>query len=130
MATCRSCVQDPAPPAEQSAPIERAFPPRRHDNFDSLGYLMERFFKAASEGVDPAVIEQRQREYDGYLQSQSWFKTRSRIILRAAGRCERCHTANTLLEVHHLTYARRGHELYTDLVAVCPTCHNDLHRNG
>lgn len=116
-------------PLADEAPekIERAFPPRPVDNFDSIGYLMDRVFKAADEGVDPEVIEQRQVEYQGYLQSGHWFKTRSRIILRAAGKCERCHTANTRLEVHHLTYARRGHELDTDLVAICPTCHEDLH---
>lgn len=29
------------------------------------------------------------------------------------------------LEVHHLTYERRGHELDSDLVALCWGCHED-----
>ena len=31
------------------------------------------------------------------------------------------------LEVHHLSYARLGHEHDEDLYVVCRSCHSDLH---
>ena len=45
-----------------------------------------------------------------------------RIIRRAGGRCERCKRFGHL-EIHHLTYERLGHELDSDLEALCDICH-------
>lgn len=99
-----------------------------HAQFERVGRIMERYFKAQAEGVAPEIIEARQLEYQTYLATPTWQQKRQQILLRAAGRCEKCHAANTLLEVHHLTYARRGAELETDLVALCPACHEEVHR--
>lgn len=67
------------------------------------------------------------RLYLTYMRSAAWFALRRVIILRAKGRCERCHKGGRL-EVHHLTYERLGHERLTDLLAVCPSCHKVLDR--
>ena len=66
-------------------------------------------------------------EYEAYLQSTAWKLRRAGILRRAAGTCECCkHYAPN--EVHHVTYARIGHELDTDLMAVCSFCHALLHQ--
>ena len=66
------------------------------------------------------------RTYDAYLKSAEWIVTRSQVLHRAGGRCERCHGAEAT-EVHHLTYERVGDELPGDLQALCPPCHRLAH---
>lgn len=61
-------------------------------------------------------------EYLAHLQSPEWRAVRARILSRARGVCEECETAPAT-EVHHLTYERLGHELDSDLQALCRPCH-------
>lgn len=67
-------------------------------------------------------------DYRQYLQSPEWRAVRRRVMGRARGWCERCRKAKAL-QVHHLTYARLGHERLTDLQAVCQSCHQAAHPN-
>lgn len=62
-----------------------------------------------------------------YLQSQQWKDIRKVILKRDNYTCRKCHEDNIPLEIHHITYARLGHEDYSDLVALCRTCHQSIH---
>jgi len=64
--------------------------------------------------------------YNGYLKSQAWFEKKEAVHKRAEYTCEICKTA-TSFQVHHLTYERVGNENMEDLIAVCASCHEELH---
>ena len=63
------------------------------------------------------------RQYNEYMASSAWHEKRSLILRRADGRCERCETSTTRLEVHHRHYKNFGNEKLTDLLGVCRECH-------
>ncbi len=65
-------------------------------------------------------------QYHAYLASPAWAERRDGIRYRSRGICERCGAAR-MSDVHHLTYARVGHERDSDLQAVCRRCHAVLH---
>lgn len=60
--------------------------------------------------------------YHAYINSDRWQRTRRAVLQRASYRCERCGSAGPL-DVHHLSYARFGHEDLSDLRALCRPCH-------
>ena len=62
----------------------------------------------------------RSRRYQAYLGSPEWKRLRQRILERDGFKCLTC--AEEATEVHHISYARFGHELETDLMAVCREC--------
>jgi 5-methylcytosine-specific restriction endonuclease McrA len=64
--------------------------------------------------------------YADYLRSPRWQARREWAIAAAGGRCMLCY-AVAALDVHHRTYERLGHELPTDLVALCSACHEAYH---
>ena len=64
--------------------------------------------------------------YRQYLQTAHWRTTRNCALKRAHYRCSKCATKRDL-EVHHLSYARLGAELDSDLQVVCRGCHLGLH---
>jgi hypothetical protein len=68
----------------------------------------------------------RQIQYENYLQSPQWKIKRAKVLKRANGTCEGC-GENKAVEVHHLTYDRIYNEMLFDLVAVCKSCHDQLH---
>lgn len=61
-------------------------------------------------------------DYQTYLASREWSLLRERVRERSGGKCEHCFMAPQQA-VHHLTYARIGDELLSDLMAVCNPCH-------
>lgn len=65
--------------------------------------------------------------YADYLQSPAWQARREWAIALAGGHCALCPSSDRL-EVHHSTYDRLGHELPSDLIALCSTCHERVHR--
>lgn len=67
--------------------------------------------------------------YQAVMQSAGWRHRRSQAIRRAGRRCQECGTAGPL-DVHHLSYAHLGDERPWELVAVCESCHDRLHRAG
>ena len=69
---------------------------------------------------------QRQEEYRRYLKTDHWKVTRAEALKRGHYKCHDC-GSTTNLQVHHLTYARRGHERQSDLVVVCDKCHKKRH---
>lgn len=66
------------------------------------------------------------QEYREYLQSPHWKAFRQWALLARGDRCERCHRKDGI-EVHHLAYARRGHERLDDVVVLCQGCHRREH---
>jgi 5-methylcytosine-specific restriction endonuclease McrA len=62
--------------------------------------------------------------YTSYMQSEAW-KALRQTMIDITGCCERCELTDevTMLEVHHLTYERLGHEDLDDLQVLCPPCH-------
>lgn len=77
------------------------------------------------EGIeDPELL--RQMPYRSYLLSKYWQAVRQAVLSRAGYRCAWC-SAKDHLDVHHLTYARRGYERLADLMVLCRTCHAAEH---
>jgi 5-methylcytosine-specific restriction endonuclease McrA len=66
--------------------------------------------------------QRRLTSYQIYLASAAWKVRRGLVLARAHGRCERCRV-RVATQVHHLTYARFGHERLGDLQALCADCH-------
>jgi hypothetical protein len=64
--------------------------------------------------------------YEEHLASDYWRDIRRRVMERCAGMCEGC-GKRPAIHVHHLTYARLGHEMLFDLAAVCVPCHESIH---
>lgn len=70
-----------------------------------------------------------QLPYSEYLKTAHWQLRRERALDRAGHHCQVCH-AIELLEVHHNTYERLGHERDADLVVLCRNCHQLFHNDG
>lgn len=66
--------------------------------------------------------------YGEYLQSPHWREVRAKRLEKDGYRCAICGSTKDL-NVHHLTYIRKGDEnIETDLITVCHACHTMLHR--
>jgi 5-methylcytosine-specific restriction endonuclease McrA len=73
---------------------------------------------------------QRKASYNAYLKSWQWQHIRKIKMQFAGDRCEKCGAVpvpTNPLDVHHLTYARFGHENLTDLQVLCRRCHKAAH---
>ena len=78
----------------------------------------------------------KKEEYDAYLESDEWKKRRKLVMDRARTlygttgfndpKCEWC-GVSAAEHCHHLTYERFKHERLSDLVALCPKCHQEAH---
>jgi len=75
------------------------------------------------------IIDDNASRYSEYLKSDAWEEKRKLVLKRAKYSCEGCGSEKTSLDVHHLTYERKGCELLTDLVAYCRKCHSLAHGN-
>ena len=65
-------------------------------------------------------------DYSTYLQSAEWRKKRKQILIFWGHKCALC-SSKTGVEVHHNNYTRLGHELMSDLIPLCETCHERHH---
>lgn len=68
--------------------------------------------------------------YKQYLQSPEWQQRRKDQLRRANYRCQVCNYSDTVLDVHHRTYERRGNENQRDLIVLCRNCHSIFHKQG
>jgi hypothetical protein len=80
----------------------------------------------------PAVTSERARElhamaYPLYLETPEWRLRATQIKTSSGLRCAAC-GGDTRLQVHHLTYVRRGYERPSDLLTLCRVCHKLVHR--
>ncbi len=70
------------------------------------------------------------RVYDQYMHSPEWKAYRRKVLKRDRYTCQRCGLYSPTgygLQVHHLTYARVGHERLSDCIVLCMHCHDDQH---
>ncbi|MDE0683155.1 MAG: hypothetical protein OXI63_09595, partial [Candidatus Poribacteria bacterium] len=65
-------------------------------------------------------------DYHEYLKSDRWQRLRKSVLTRDN---ELCICGAKATEVHHKTYARVGHEIPSDLVSLCRSCHQNVHDN-
>jgi 5-methylcytosine-specific restriction endonuclease McrA len=65
-------------------------------------------------------------QYQSYLQSDGWERTRGKVLQRAHFICEACGEERAT-QVHHVNYDDpRGEELLWNLRAVCDRCHEKI----
>jgi len=64
--------------------------------------------------------------YQLYLASPDWQTLRQQVMRRDNDTCQECRWARAH-QVHHLTYDRAGREHLTDLIAICSSCHTQIH---
>lgn len=75
-------------------------------------------------------------DYQQYLASDQWRRIRNLVLERDGFKCRRCgdggRAADIIshLDVHHITYDRRGEEHLDDLVLLCRRCHQWVHESG
>lgn len=71
----------------------------------------------------------RRMPYNHYLNSQHWSLIISAAMKRDHNRCADCGAEydEKPLEVHHVTYARRGREDLDELLTLCRECHEERH---
>ena len=64
--------------------------------------------------------------YERYLQTPEWAAIRRMALDRDGNKCTQC-GSTTVLQAHHVTYKRRGHEKLKDLKTLCKNCHEQTH---
>lgn len=65
--------------------------------------------------------------YQAYLQSKHWREFRELALDHYGHKCTNCGLEGKSLDVHHLTYERRGCELLEDVTVLCRSCHLKEH---
>lgn len=60
----------------------------------------------------------RDLPYNEYLRTRHWANVRRSALIRAGYRCQVC-LSNVPIDVHHISYARRGCELPEDVIVLC-----------
>jgi len=68
------------------------------------------------------------KSYKNYLESEHWKALQKEFFhcQQSDSKCYICQNVRSL-HLHHLTYARLGSELLSDLVGLCSVCHSDVH---
>lgn len=71
--------------------------------------------------------------YKKYMHSEEWRKKAAQRIEIDGHKCVMCDRPESRcrkgLAVHHITYQRLGNEnVYTDIVSLCDSCHQKIHR--
>ena len=85
-------------------------------------------WRDATLAIELLQIEQRllKEEYARYLKSPKWRAKWQAVMKRDGYKCRFC--GKKAVNVHHLTYARIFNEQPYDLVAICKSCHETLHK--
>jgi len=94
---------------------------------DKAGYSAVEWQEATQAvGLQRKEAQLLKEEYTRYLRSAKWRTKQQSVMKRDGYKCRLCGKRATI--VHHLTYARIFNEQPYDLVAVCKTCHELLHK--
>jgi len=97
---------------------------------DDRSLKVDEWLKTNKKKIDvKAAI--KKMPYKKYIVSKAW-KERRQLLLEAHGtKCELCgHDHHKAKHVHHNNYKTRGEEKDTDLMVLCPDCHNKFHETG
>lgn len=102
--------------------------PRRFEKSPNIfiGFPAASPLDALREVIAAELARLRSMPYPEYLDTRHWQRTRLVALRNASYRCEAC-GAPRHLDVHHLTYIRRGAELPEDLRVLCRDCHEKEH---
>lgn len=81
-------------------------------------------------------MQKHTKQYDVYMKSDAWAAKREERLRLDDNKCVMCGRPNGLqkdgvtpiLQVHHICYKNLFREPMEDLVSVCPSCHQKLHR--
>lgn len=129
---CRTCTKLFA--SVSKSDVERTSTPWT-DLPDGLNEYEEYFAEvnrhvlAQNAEIEKTLQQQRNLDYQQYLQSPEWRLKRDAVMKRDNRLCQGC-LKNQATQVHHLTYDRIFNEMLFDLVAICHECHiNNVHRN-
>ncbi len=69
-------------------------------------------------------------EHQKYLDSDDWKERRPMWLIKWGFRCSVCNAGTeAILDIHHRTYERRGHEEETDCIVLCRACHTLFHEH-
>lgn len=94
----------------------------------TAGYRVSGHGPAVGSRIKPKhkLIDSR---YAEYLASDSWKEKRKKWMTAWGHRCSICntHENESILDVHHRTYARVGMEFFYDCVVLCRHCHGLYH---
>jgi hypothetical protein len=77
------------------------------------------------DGVAVPDLWSREVEYQTYIKSKAWKERAGRKRLEVGMRCQICNRGiwETVLDVHHRTYDRLGHEHPNDMTVLCREDH-------
>lgn len=113
---CRKCCGEQYLTVETDWIRQRATNLRKAGRLPSVNGGPKRKKYAAPEG-----------DYLKYLRSDHWRTFRLGVLEFWDWKC--CLCKSKAVDVHHNTYARIGHELLSDCVALCQKCHRRVHSN-
>jgi phage terminase large subunit GpA-like protein len=65
--------------------------------------------------------------YSAYLKSDHWKDFRKRYWRSSRSKVCWCCGSSDHLQIHHTTYRRLGKERLTDVIALCESCHREVH---
>jgi len=65
--------------------------------------------------------------YDEFLRTTYWKKFAKERMREVGYKCTKCGRSDLVLNVHHLTYERRGYERVSDVEVLCKACHLEAH---
>lgn len=79
-------------------------------------------------GMGAALVHRLEdiRAYRDYLESPHWQAFKEWALLARGRRCEMCGRSDQV-DVHHLSYLRRGHERLDDVQVLCRDHHRQAH---
>ena len=75
------------------------------------------------EQFDPGKVD-----YKEYIKSAAWHVKAEAAKQRAGYKCQVCNGTDRL-EAHHRDYSNLGHELQTDILVLCHSCHELFSKN-
>lgn len=67
--------------------------------------------------------------YRSYIKSDAWRDKREWVFNRKGRKCKVCKSTENL-HIHHCTYEMLGKERLRDLVPLCQSCHDLVHKMG
>ncbi len=76
--------------------------------------------------VNRDPVKAKRRYANGYLRTDHWIEFRASILAARGRKCEQCGSERNI-QVHHLTYRRKGSEKPEDVKVLCNTCHVEAH---
>ena len=72
-------------------------------------------------------IDVNYEDYLDYIKSDDWKNRKAKYFKKHPKICKACGSTERI-HLHHITYRRLGKEGPRDLVPLCATCHDEVHR--